>query len=162
MSWLDIIILIIIVVPTLIGLKVGIIKAVLSLAGVIVGVILAGQYYTELAGALTFISQESLARVAAFAIILIGVMVVASIAAALIKWAVSAVMLGWVNRLGGAVFGFALGGIFGGALLTMWANFLGPGQAMENSFMAQLLLDAFPVVLSLLPSEFDSVRSFFQ
>lgn len=162
MSWLDIIILIIIVIPTLAGLKIGIIKALLTLAGVIIGVFLAGQYYEELAGALTFISQPSIARIVAFAIILIGVMVVASIAATVVKWAVSAVMLGWVNRLGGAVFGFAMGAIFAGALLTMWAKFLGPGAAMEASFMAQLLLDAFPVVLALLPEEFNAVSSFFE
>ena len=162
MSWLDIVILIIIVIPTLIGLKVGIIKAVLSLVGVVVGVILAGHYYESLAGILTFISQPSLANIAAFAIILIGVMIIAAVLASMIKWAISAVMLGWVNRLGGAVFGFVLGAVFCGAVLTMWGNFLGSGEAMNNSFMAQLLLDTFPLVLTLLPAEFDSVRSFFQ
>ena len=162
MSWLDIIILVIIVIPTLIGLKVGIIKAVLTLAGVIVGVILAGRFYVSFAESLTFISEPSLARITAFAIILIGVMVIAAVVASLIKWAVSAVMLGWVNRFGGAVFGFVLGAIFCGALLTMWANFLGPGEAMTDSALAQLLLDSFPMVLALLPDEFDSVRSFFQ
>ena len=162
MSWLDIVILVIIVIPTLIGLKFGIIKAVFSLAGVIVGVVLAGRYYDLLASHLTFISQPSLAKIIAFAIILIGVMIIAAVLASLVKWVISAMMLGWVNRLGGAVFGFVLGAIFCGALLTMWGNFLGSGEAMNNSFMAQLLLDTFPVVLALLPAEFDSVRSFFQ
>jgi len=161
MSWLDIVILALIVIPTLIGLKVGIIKALLSVVGVVVGVILAGHYYVAFAEHLTFISQPSLAKIAAFAIILIGVMIVAAIVASLIKWAVSAVMLGWVNRLGGAILGFVLGAVFCGALLTMWGNFLGPSEAMNNSFMAQLLLDTFPIVLALLPGEFDSVRSFF-
>ena len=45
--------------------------------------------------------------------------------------------------------------------LTMWANFLGPGDAISGSALARLLLDSFPVVLTLLPAEFDSVRSFF-
>ena len=52
MNWLDIVILILLVVPTLIGLKIGIIKAVMSIAGVIIGVLLAGRFYEENAEAL--------------------------------------------------------------------------------------------------------------
>lgn len=162
MNWLDIVILVLIVIPAFIGLKVGIIKIVLSLAGVIIGVVLAGRYYIALAGQLTFISQPSLAGIAAFGIILIGVMIIAAITASLVKWVVSAVMLGWVNRLGGAAIGFVLGAVFSGALLTMWVNFVGITEAVYASPMAGLLLDSFPIVLVLLPGEFDSVRSFFQ
>jgi membrane protein required for colicin V production len=162
MSWLDIVILVLIVFPTLIGLKVGIIKAVLSLVGMIVGVILAGRYYVAFAQHLTFISQPNLAEIAAFAIILIGVMIIAAVLASLVKWAVSAVMLGWVNRLGGAIFGFVLGAIFCGALVTIWVKFIGISEPVQESALANLLLDNFPMVLALLPAEFDSVRSFFQ
>ena len=161
MNWLDIVIIVLIAIPTLIGLKIGIIKAALSLAGVILGTILAGHYYAALAEQLTFVSQDNLAKIAAFAIILIGVMIIASILAAVLKWVVSAVMLGWVNRLGGVVFGLLLGGVFCGALLAIWANFLGTG-AITSSGLATLLLDRFPMVLALLPEEFDAVRSFFQ
>ena len=162
MNWLDIVILILIVISILTGLKIGLIKAVLSVVGVVVGVVLAGQYSVALAGHLTFISQPSLAKIAAFAIILIVVMIIAAVLASLIKWAVSAIMLGWVNRLGGAVFGFMLGAIFCGALLAMWVKFVGITEPVHESALAVLLLDSFPVVLALLPGEFDSIRSFFQ
>ena len=164
MNWLDIVILVLIVIPTLIGLRAGIIKAVLSVVGVVVGVILAGRYYAVLAEYLAFIPQPSLANIAAFAVILIGVMIIAAVVASLIKRVVSIVMLGWVNRLGGAVFGFAIGAVFCGALLTIWIKFvdIGGGGSIDNSFMAALLRDSFPMVLALLPGEFDSVRSFFQ
>ena len=162
MSWLDIVIFILLVVSVLTGLKIGLIKAVLSLVGVVVGVVLAGQYSVALAGHLTFISQPSLAKIAAFAIILIVVMIIAAVLASVIKWAVSAVMLGWINRLGGAVFGFMLGAIFCGALLTVWVKFVGITGPVYESALAVWLLNSFPMVLALLPSEFDSVRSFFQ
>jgi membrane protein required for colicin V production len=162
MNWLDIVILVIIVIPTLIGLKVGIIKALLTVAGVIVGIILAGRCYESLAGVLTFISQPSIAKIVAFAIILIGVILVAVIVAAVVKWVISAMLLGWVNRLGGAVLGFVLGALFSGAILTMWVKFLGIGETVSDSTLAGVLLNGFPIVLSLLPAEFDSVRSFFQ
>ena len=162
MSWLDIVIIVLIAVPTIIGLKIGIIKAVLTVVGVVVGIILAGRFSESLGGALTFISDPGWARVAAFAIILVVVMIAASVAATFIKKVISAVLLGWVNRLGGAVLGFIMGGIFCGAILSMWVNYLGIGASVADSALANVLLDSFPVVLALLPAEFDSVRSFFQ
>ena len=161
MNWLDIVLIVAIAIPTFIGLRIGIIKAALSLAGLIVGVILAGRYYVLLSQQLSFIPQASVAKVVAFAIILIGVMVIAGVIARLLKWAVSVTMLGWVNQLGGAIFGFGLGAIFCSAVLAIWVKFLGAGVIAESG-LATILLDRFPMVLALLPSEFDAIRSFFQ
>jgi len=162
MNWLDIVILILIVVPVLIGLKTGIVKAAFTVAGIIIGVILAGRFSDRLGEAMTFISNPSWAKVAAFAIILIVVMIAAAIAAKFVKNVLSAVMLNWINRLGGAVLGFILGAIFCGAILTMWVRFMSePGDTVSNSVLSRFLLDGFPFVLALLPSEFDSVKNFF-
>ena len=162
MNWLDIALLVIIAFSTFTGLKTGIIKSVLSLAGLIVGIILAGRYYTALAGNLTFIPQETLAKIAAFLIILVGIMVIANVIASLLKFAVSVVMLGWVNRLGGAAFGLVMGATFCGALLAVWGKYLGIGDTISDSALARVLLDYFPVVMAFLPEEFDAVHSFFQ
>lgn len=162
MNGLDIIIIVLLAIATLIGLRTGIIKAVLSLAGVIIGVILAGRFYAALAEQLTFIPQETVARIAAFVIILAAVMVVAGVLASVLKWIASVVMLGWINRLGGAIFGLALGAIFCGALLAIWVKFLGIETLITESGLATLLLDRFPMVLALLPEEFGAVRFFFR
>jgi len=161
MTWLDIAIIVAIAIAILIGLRIGIIKAVLSLAGLIVGVILAGRYYVPFSEWLSFIPQASVAKIVAFAIILIGVMVIAGVLASLLKWAASVVMLGWVNRLGGAVFGLVLGAIFCGALLATWLTLFGMAESIIESNLAAILLDRLPMVLALLPDEFDAVRSFF-
>ena len=162
MNWLNIVIIVALAISTFLGFRTGIIKAVLSLAGLVVGVILAGRYYVPLSEQLSFISQAGVAEVVAFAIILIGVMVIAVVLARLLKWAASVVMLGWVNHLGGAVFGLALGAIFCSALLAIWVKWLGVGSTITESIVAAVLLDKFPLILALLPDEFDAVRSFFQ
>ena len=162
MNWLNIVIIIVIVISAFGGLKNGLIKAVLSLAGLIVGVVLAGRYYIPLSEQLAFIPQDNIARIVAFAIILIGMILVTGLLASLLTWTVSTVMLGWVNRVGGAVFGLVFGAIFCGALLTIWVKFLGIQSIIVESVVATILLDSFPVVLALLPDEFDAVRSFFQ
>lgn len=162
MNWLDIVILIFLIVPAFIGFRAGLIKSLLTIIGGIVGLILAGRLYESFAGVLTFISNEGAAKVVAFAIIFIGVMIIAAILAAVLKKLVSLVMLGWLNKLGGAILGLLLGGLFWGAILSMWVGFMGIGDTVSNSALAKFLLDSFPLALALLPSEFDSVRSFFE
>jgi len=162
MNWLDIVIIVAMIVTCWLGLRVGIIKAVLFLGGLVVGIILAGHYYVSFSEQLSFISRTDVARIVAFAIILVGVMVICGIAAYLLKQAASVAMLGWVNRLGGAAFGLALGAISCSALLAIWVKFLGITGAITESALAAILLDRFPLVLGLLPHEFDAIRSFFQ
>lgn len=204
MNWLDIVILVALVVPAFVGLKQGVIKAALSLAGVIVGAILASNFSDQVGGLLTFISNPDIANIAGYIIILVVVMVIAGVLAKVLKFTVKAVMLGWVDHLGGAVAGFAVGALFMGALLAAIVNFSGAvGDAVstaveavgavapaevenavstaaegvlsavgvgdgagpliiQDSLLASILLDKFPLVLALLPSEFDAVRDFFE
>lgn len=161
MNWLDIVILVILAISVFLGLKIGIIRALLSLVGLIVGIFLAGRYYIPFSERLAFIPQDKAAQVVAFIIILIGVMLIATLIAKLLTWAVSAVMLGWVNRLGGAIFGLLLGGMSCSVLLAIWVKFYGT-ELVSESLLAQVLLDKFPLILALLPGEFDAVRNFFR
>ena len=160
MNRLDIVIVVVVAISAFLGLRIGLIKAVLSLAGLIVGIILAGHYYVALSEQLSFIPQANVAEIVAFAIILVGIMVIASVLASLLKWVASVIMLGWVNRAGGAFLGLVLAAIFCSALLAIWVKFFGSGLVTE-AFLAKVLLDKFPLILGLLPSEFDAIRSFF-
>jgi membrane protein required for colicin V production len=161
MNWLDIVIAIVLVINLLIGLKTGLIKMVISLVGLVLGIFLAGHYYRTLADKLTFISSAKAAEIAAYVVILILVLVVAAVVAGLLSKLASAIMLGWVNRIGGAVLGVVMASFFMGALLAIWAKYAG-SDAISSSFLAKLLLDKFPVVLALLPGEFGTIRSFFR
>ena len=161
MNWLDILIAILIVVSIVGGLKAGIIKVLFTIAGLIIGVVLAGNCSGALADKLGFISDSRTAGIVAFILIMLVVMIVAAVLAFVIRKIASAVLLGWVNHLGGAVLGLLLGMIFCGALLSMWVKYLGITDAVADSALSGLLLDKFPIVLGFLPDEFDSVRSFF-
>jgi membrane protein required for colicin V production len=130
--------------------------------GLIIGVILAGRFYADLAGKLTFIPQENIARIAAFAIILIGVMIVTGIVASVLKSVVSAIMLGWVDHLVGAAFGLIMGALFISAILAIWASLLGVSGPIAESGLARFLLDKLPIVKAFLPDEFDKIRPFLQ
>ncbi len=161
MNWLDIVILVALVTPAFAGLRQGIIKAALSLAGVIVGAMLASNFNEQLGGILSFISNPDVANITAYIIILVVVMTVAYVLSAVLKFTVKAATFGWIDRASGAVFGFLMGALFMGAILAAIVQFFGEG-IVTDSFLAGILLNKFPLVLALLPSEFDAIRDFFE
>ena len=162
MNLIDIGIIVILAISTLIGLLTGLIKAVLSLIGIVVGIVLAGRFAVPLAHYFTFIPSQEAAEIVAFALILLGVMVIATLLAWALKWITSAVMLGWVNYLGGAILGLLFGAIFCGAFLAIGVKFLDISSAVAQSSLATMLLERFFGALSLIPDKFGIIRSFFQ
>jgi membrane protein required for colicin V production len=162
MNWLDIIIAIVLVIGIVIGLKAGLIKMVISFAGLILAIFLAGRFYVALADKLTFISSVQVARIVAYIIIFIVVMLVAALVAWILTKLASTILLGWLNRLVGAVIGLLVGAIFCGAILAIWVKYSSSGgDVISGSFLGRFLLNTFPLVLALLPGEFDTIRLFF-
>jgi membrane protein required for colicin V production len=162
MNWLDIVIIVLLIAGAIGGLIAGLIKTVFSLAGLIVGVVLAGRFYIPLSGYLGFIPSESGSHIVAFIIIFLAVMIIATLLGFLLTKLISAVLLGWLNRLGGAILGFLLGAIFIASFLIVIAKYLGAEGVISESALAPVLLDRIPLILAFLPSEFDTVRQFFQ
>ena len=162
MNWLDIFLLILLFIPTFIGLRKGLIKAALSFAGLLIGVVLAGHLYQPVSKIFGFIPNENVAYILAFILILVLVMVAAFFLARLLKSVIKVVLLGWVDNVGGAVLGFLSGFILLSAILATWVKFFG-SDLIIDSFLGKVMLDYFPLILGLLPGEFgDDIRNFFQ
>lgn len=162
MNWLDIVLVIVLVIGIVLGIKAGLIKMVVSLAGLILGIFLAGRFYIALADKMTFISSDQVARVVAYIIIFAVVMIIAAIVAWLLTKFASAILLGWINRLCGAIVGLLVGAIFCGAILAIWVKYTSMGaDVIGGSAIGKFLLNTFPLVLALLPGEFGTIKSFF-
>jgi membrane protein required for colicin V production len=163
LNWLDIVIIIALVVAVLGGLKNGLVKGVVTLAGLIIGIVLAGRHYQGI-GALLPDSWGGAANIVGFVIILALVLLAAAVVAFLLRNLLKAIMLGWLDRLGGAVFGFLISVFFWGMLLAVLTRYIGSGwfgEIIAESVLARFLLDIFPFILGLLPAEFDVVTSYF-
>lgn len=163
MNWIDLVLIILLGLSVLFGLWRGILKTVLLLAGLIAGIALAGRFYASLASHLPIVPQGNAARAIAFALIVIAVLVVAYLLAIALKKMLSWLWLGWLDHLAGAVLGLALGAFSLGALLGIMArfSFLGLDEAIASSRLASVLVSRLPLLLALLPSEFESLRTFF-
>ena len=77
MNLLDIVLIIALVGSALAGLWIGIIRAALALIGLIAGIILAGNFYEPVSSWFGFISNNDVANIVAFILILVGVMLIA-------------------------------------------------------------------------------------
>ncbi len=153
MNWLDILILVLLAIAIIIGLKMGIIKAILSIVGIVVGVILAVRYYVPLAERLTFITSETGAKIAAFAIIFIGILIVVRLIAWVLTKVASALMIGWINRIAGGILCLALAALVISAILALGIRLFGTADVINDSSLAKGLLNFFPWIMSLIPQD---------
>lgn len=161
MNWLDIILILVLAFFAFLGWRRGIIRTALILAGLILGVFIAGCFYVPLGDRLP-ISNITTARIVAFLIIFIAVLAVAFVVAFLLRKTIAAVKLGCADKVLGALFGFVVGAVICGVLLALLAHFLNIEAPISQSWIASILLDRVPALLVLLPDEFDVVRSWFQ
>jgi membrane protein required for colicin V production len=161
MNWLDIVIIVVAVLLGILGLRQGIIKTVFGIAGLIGGIVLAGRYYDGLA-ALLSPSGATWANIAAYAIILFATLIVAAVIGSLVAKLVHLVMLGWLDRLVGFILGVFIGGLLCAAVLAIIGkHYPGSEPVISQSGLARFLMEQFPLLLALLPEEFDFISDFF-
>lgn len=154
MAILDWIILIILIVSTLAAASSGIVVEVFSLGGLILGLVLACWHYQSLVPWLTgwHVSLE-VAKVIAFLIIAIGVMIVGSILGRILRWSVRMVGLGWLDHMAGAVFGLIKGAVLVVVLIVALLAFLPQTSLVRKSYFAPAFLSAAHGVAGVSPAE---------
>jgi len=158
MNWLDAVILITLIGFTFAAFRSGLIREVVTLVAVVVGVLVAGHYYDDLADdVLLFIKNDKAAKVIAFLALFGSVALLGQLAAFLMKQVVSMLLLGWVDHLAGGAFGLLKGLVLVELFLMLFATYpyLGLDKAIDGSGIAPLFLDNGPALLKLLPGEFN-------
>lgn len=157
MNWLDIMIIVILSWFALTSLMTGIIRGALTLIGFVLGVYLAGLYYSAGAELLRpYIPSLNVTRALSFLAILIGVWIAVSLLSLLLRELAEALSLGWLDHLGGLLFGLLKGFVVVETLLIVFAKFpfLGLDKAISESVIASFALRHLPLLLALLPIEF--------
>ncbi len=162
MNWLDIVLIVILIISVISGIVKGLVKTAAALIGLVLGIFIAGRFYEAFASVLSFISNENAAHIVAFIIIFLAVIIIVTLAGLILSKLIQAVMLGWLDHLLGGIAGLISAAFFMAAILALCAHFLGDNEIIAGSFVAQFLLDKFPIVLGLLPAEFDPVSNYFR
>lgn len=115
MTWIDWVIVIALAFSMLGGLRQGFFRVAFSLAGLILGLVLAAWNYTLVAALLLPVARiEAVANAIGFLSVALLVMAISAFAGSLLSSAFHRMGLGWFDRLAGAAFGLVQG-----ALLVM-------------------------------------------
>ncbi|MFA7295934.1 MAG: CvpA family protein [Dehalococcoidia bacterium] len=165
MNWLDLAIAAVIAWSTFSAFRSGLIRVVVSLISTVVGAVLAGRLYSQLAENIDFIAGAPEVRnLLAFVAIFGGLIVLGQVLAMVLRTASSLLFLGPIDHLGGAVIGFVQGLLVVELLLfavTTYPATPGLARALEGSTLAPVFINRIPVFERLLPVEFRAAISAF-
>ncbi|HCX90516.1 MAG: hypothetical protein COW04_10260 [Deltaproteobacteria bacterium CG12_big_fil_rev_8_21_14_0_65_43_10] len=120
MNSLDIVIIFIVGISIVFGVKRGLIKESFTLFALILGIVIASRSYIVGAKILgKIIHNPNVANIVSFVAVFLLVAIFLTLVGILLKKLIRLVQLGWIDRLGGAVFGFIRSSIIVGVLLVL-------------------------------------------
>jgi membrane protein required for colicin V production len=142
LSILDWVLLLIVLLSALQAAAQGFFYEFFSLAGVVVGYLLAAWEYPRVAAWYAhYMNSQWAADIAGFFTIFFAVMLLAGVLGRITRWAVQGVGLRWFDRLLGTVFGFVRGVIVSAVVVLALAAFA-PQWGLQQSRIAPFLLVA--------------------
>ena len=159
MNWIDILIVVTVAGFVLGAYAAGLIREVVTLVAAILGIVIAGFFYDDLAAdVLVFMDDEDAAEAISFLILVGAVYLFGQIVAILLSKMASLLMLGWADKIGGAAFGVIKGLLVVQVLLIIFAGYpsLGLDDAIAGSELAPYFLDDVDILLWVLPDNFDN------
>ena len=131
MNAFDIIVVVILAYSLLRGLFRGLLKEAASVIGVLGGFFAAYTFYAPASGYLTgLVSNPAYRNILAFLAIFCIVVIVVNVVAIILKYLLRIVFLGWLDRLGGLVFGTVKGILIAAVLFLVLTAFLPKGTPL--------------------------------
>jgi membrane protein required for colicin V production len=140
MDTFDIVVLAVIGMLTIIGFWKGMVRQVFGIAGIMAGCILAMQFSRPWAKFLTGVSPGA-ARIIAFIVIFIACVLIANLLARGVERLFAITRLGFLNRIGGGLFGFLKGLILISLTVIVLTTFFSVNKGFfENSSTIKYIL----------------------
>lgn len=165
MNYLDACIIAVVIWFTFSAFQAGFVRETVTVAAAVLGVVLAGLYYKDLAeDVLVFIDGKTLANLVAFGFIFGACALAGQMLALVLKPTVNMLQLGIFDQLAGALFGFAKAMVFVQIFLIVFITYpkWGLDKDIDNSFFGTLILDKSSVVVKVLPTEFNTALDRFK
>ncbi|MBU0701346.1 CvpA family protein [bacterium] len=156
MNILDILFLAVIGISIILSTMKGLTREIFSLVGIIAGIVVAGRTFGNGAILLQQWMPHQIAKPVAFAIIAILVNILVNFGGIILQRIMKIVMLGWVDSLGGIIFGIIRGMLLVGVAIIVLLKF--PVGASKELIGSSNIIPVFKAFLQaiclLLPPEF--------
>lgn len=141
MNVLDWVVLAIVLISVLLAVAQGFFFEVISLAGTVLGYLLAAWGYGRLAPwFLPYVKTPAIADLAAFLTIFLAIVLLAGATARIVRWAIREVGLRWVDRFLGGAFGLVRGLIVVTVGVLALTAFAPESRELSESTLAKYLL----------------------
>jgi membrane protein required for colicin V production len=143
-----------IVLSAVVAASQGFFFEVVSLAGTVVGYLVASWRYKQVSAWLApHVTSTWVADIAGFLIIFIAVVILAGLVAKVARWIVKEVGLSWFDRTLGAVFGVLRGGLVVAVVSLVMTSFTPSSRLLTGSELAPYFLVVGRAAIWLAPSE---------
>jgi membrane protein required for colicin V production len=155
MTWVDLLIVAVVAISVVSAFLKGFLVELFSLAGVLLGLVVAAAYYPRLTPwVMRWVKSPEVAGLVAFLLIALGVMLFAGLLGRLLRGTVRWAGLGFVDRFLGAIFGFVKGcGVVTVGVMAV-AAFLPNAGWLKESRLAPWFLTAARSGSHMTPFEF--------
>jgi len=118
MAWFDYLIIILVGIPMVLGLKIGLVRVTANIFGIVGGIFLALRFSDQFIDSIdAYINDPQISSEISFFAIIVLTIFASWAAASFLKKVLSLLLLGWVDRVGGALFGAVLGSFIVGAII---------------------------------------------
>lgn len=159
MNWLDGLIVAVFAWFTFSAFQAGFIRETVTIVAAILGAVLAGIFYQELAeDVLLFIDNDTFARIIAFGVIFGAVALAGQMLALVLKPTVQLLQLGIFDQLAGAGFGFFKAMVFIQVFLILFVTYpkWDLDKTIDDSVFGSLIIEDTAVLVKILPDEFEA------
>ena len=137
MNWLDIVFIVLVISCGLVGVWIGLIRAAFGALGVVLGILIASQVSDNLGGLYAgYISNETLANVIAYALIILLSVIVARVLAMVLRKIVYMLFMGWADRVAGLAMGLIAGAAISGAAIAGLAELTYNSELIDRGVAA--------------------------
>jgi membrane protein required for colicin V production len=154
-NWLDAVIIGILAFSTFIGVRRGLLRSLAGIVGLILAALFAGKLAALIDPSLkqAHLKHPPVNGAVAFVIAFLAIVIAVEFGAGLLVWVQRLMLLGWVDRLGGAVFGLLRGVLLSMVLLAGFAQFGSKdfNGTIRQATVAVWLWDNVPSATNMLP-----------
>lgn len=137
------------------GIFRGLVKELSSIVGVFGGFYAAYTYYPQISRLVGhWIDNAGYRNIVSFLILFLSIYLVVSIAGVMIKHLLNIVFLGWVDRIGGALFGSIKGVMITTVVILMLTTFLPKNAAiLSQSVVSRHMMTVSATMVKMVPQE---------
>ena len=165
LNWLDMAIAVLVIGGAFRGYQRGVVREGMAFAGLLGGMALAARWHVDVAqGLRPWIGGGALADGISYLGIVLVTLGCATVLTLAIRKLMHLLLVGWLDRAAGALFGAGQGAIVAAICLFLMVKFqlFGLDKVVKGSDLATVILGILPGAMGLLPPELGSVAHFFE